>query len=74
MNERIARYDVATGDVDIIALEVAVSELSGPHLYSEIIDRLRGGEAMALANGRCYRALCALSDEGTEQLPPGAVS
>jgi hypothetical protein len=74
MNERIVRYDVATGDCDIIALSVAISELSGRHLHSELAWRLRDGEAVAMADGRCYRALSALSDEGADQLPPGAVS
>jgi hypothetical protein len=74
MNERIVRMDAISGDLRIIALDDAVSELAGIGLYSEIAPRLRGGETVRLPNGLRYRAVAALSERGIDQLPPAAAN
>jgi hypothetical protein len=74
MNERIARMDVNSGDLRIIALDDAVSELCGLGLYSEIAPRLREGELVRLPNGLRYRAVAALGVHGVDQLSPESVS
>ena len=74
MNERVVRMDMLSGHVQIIALEDAISELSGVGLYSEIAPRLRGGETVRLPNGLRYRAVAMLGDYGVDQLPPAAVN
>ncbi|HEX9841488.1 MAG TPA: hypothetical protein VGC20_02015 [bacterium] len=74
MNERIVRVDMLSGDLRIIALEDAISELSASGLYSEIGPRLRGGETVRLPNGLRYRAVAALGERSIDQLPPAAVN
>jgi hypothetical protein len=74
MSERVARMDLASGDLTIMALDEAVSELSGTGLYSEIAPRLREGNAVQLPNGLTYRVLASLSDHAFDLLPPGAAS
>jgi len=74
MNERIARMDLTTGNLSIVALSDAVSELSRVGLYSEIVLRLRGGETVRLPNGLRFRALSALDDPAVDPLPPGDLS
>ena len=74
MSERIARLDPETGDVAIIALETAVSELATAGLFGEIAPRLREGQLVRLENGRRYRALAALDAFALEPLPPSVLS
>ena len=74
MNERIVRMDPANGNLRIIALEDAVSELSGRGLYSEIALRLRGGETVRAPDGPRYRSLAALDAFAIDPLPPSDLS
>ncbi len=74
MNERIVRMDPISGDLSIIALEDAVSELSGRGLYSEIAPRLREGEIVRLPNGLRYRSVAALDALTIGPLPPSVLS
>ncbi|HKI99286.1 MAG TPA: hypothetical protein VKB51_12510 [bacterium] len=74
MNERIMCMDAVSGDLRIISLDDAVSELCAQGLYSEIAPRLRGGESVQLPNGRRYQAVATLGVMGVDLLPPAAVS
>lgn len=74
MNERIMRMDRFSGDVQIVALDEAVSELSGNGLFSEIAPRLRSGEPVRLPGGVTFRAVASLGEHGVDALPPAAVN
>lgn len=74
MNERIMRMDMQSGELSIIGLDDAVSELSGTGLYSEIAPRLRGGETVRSPNGLQYRAMAALSEHSIDLLPVTAIN
>lgn len=74
MNERIMRMNMLSGELSIIALDDAISELSGAALYSEIAPRLREGETVRLPNGLHYRAVATLTEHSIDLLPTGAVN
>lgn len=74
MNERIMRMNVLSGELSIIGLDDAVSELSGTGLYSEIAPRLREGETVRSPNGEHYRAVAALTEQNIDLLPVTAVN
>ena len=76
MNERIVRTDVVTGQAEIIAMDVALSELSAAPgaLYCELAPRLRGGECLRLPDGRAYSAAALMEMEATLPLPPNSVN
>lgn len=76
MSERIVRMDLESGEVAVIPLETALSELSGSAaaLYSELAPRLREGETVRHPAGVAYRAACALGEQGMDQLPAAQAS
>lgn len=76
MNERIVRRDWETGRAEIIALDVAVSEISASPsaLYSEIAAMLRHGERLRMPDGRSYSAAATLDTDTALPLPACAAN